>query len=182
MIMTGDPELINLYKVIKKSLHTGRIQYKKNPAKIQMLLHDEKIGVWDGMSRRHIVRPIFFSETLNSQWYTVVYSFIVQLKDEIDKAYFQQDGATAHTSMAVLDDTFAKRIISKTTWPPRSPDLSLPDFLLWGVTKNSAYSNNPHTTDELKMTNTEHIRNVDRAILNTVRRVNKCLENCRGTL
>jgi hypothetical protein len=40
---------------------------------------------------------------------------------------------------------------------------------------------NPHTTDDLKMVITEYIRNVDRAILNTVfentvRRVNKCLE------
>jgi 23S rRNA maturation-related 3'-5' exoribonuclease YhaM len=39
----------------------------------------------------------------------------------------------------------------------------------------------PHTTDELKLVITEYIRNVDRAILdtvfeNTVGRVNKCLE------
>jgi hypothetical protein len=40
---------------------------------------------------------------------------------------------------------------------------------------------NLHTTDDLKMAITEYIRNVDRAILNTVfentvRRVNKCLK------
>ena len=55
-------------------------------------LHDEKIGIWVGMSCRRIVGPIFFSETLNSQWYcdNIVYPFIVQLKeDDIDKAYFQ---------------------------------------------------------------------------------------------
>jgi hypothetical protein len=34
--------------------------------------------------------------------------------------------------------------------------------------QNSVYSNNPHTTDDLKVTITEHIRNADRAILNTV--------------
>jgi hypothetical protein len=42
-----------------------------------------------------------------------------------------------------------------------------------------------YTTDELKMPITEHIRNVDRAILNTVfentvRCVNKCLETGGG--
>jgi hypothetical protein len=47
--------------------------------------------------------------------------------------------------------------------------------------KNSVYSNNPHTIVELQLTITEYIRNVDRAILNTVfentvQRVNKCLE------
>jgi hypothetical protein len=61
-----------------------------------------------------------------------VYPFIAQLKeDEIDKAFFQQDGATAHTapmSMALLDDVFEDRIISTTIWPSRSPDLSPPDF------------------------------------------------------
>ena len=152
----------------------------------ESLLHDEKIGVWVGMSCRRIVGPIFFLETLNFQRYcdNIVYPIIVQLKDEIDKAYFQQDGATAHTvhmSMALLDDVFADRIVSKTIWPPRSPVLSPPDFFLWVAMKNSVYSNNPHTIDELKMAITEYIRNVDRAILNTVyentvRHVSKCLE------
>ena len=50
---------------------------------------------------------------------------------------------------------------------------------------DSVYSNNPHTTDDLKMAITEHIRTVDRAILNTVfentfRRVNECLETDEG--
>jgi hypothetical protein len=44
---------------------------------------------------------------------------------------------------------------------------------------------NLHTTDDLKMAITEYIRNVYRAILNTVfentvRRVNKCLETGGG--
>ena len=43
-----------------------------------------------------------------------------------------------------------------------------PIFFLWGAMKNSVYSKNPHTIDELKMAITEYIRNVDRAILNTV--------------
>jgi hypothetical protein len=51
--------------------------------------------------------------------------------------------------------------------------------------KNSVYSNNPHTIDDLNISITEYIRNVDGAILNTVfentvRRVNKCLETGRG--
>jgi hypothetical protein len=46
---------------------------------------------------------------------------------------------------------------------------------------------NPHTTDDLKMAIAEYIRNVGRAILNTVfentvRRVNKCLETGGETL
>jgi len=37
-----------------------------------------------------------------------------------------------------------------------------------------------HTTEELKTAITEYIRNVDRAILNTVWHVNKCLETGGG--
>jgi hypothetical protein len=118
-----------------------------------------------------------------------VYPFIAQLKeDAIDKAYFQLDGATSrtvHTSMALLDDMLADRIISKTIWPPRSLDLSPPDFFLWGAMKNKVYLNNAHTIDELKMAITEYIRNPERAIPNTVfentvRCINKCLETGRG--
>jgi hypothetical protein len=149
-------------------------------------LRDEKIGIWVGMCVG-AVKPFFFSETLNSQWYcdNIVYPFIAQMKeDAIDKAYFQQDVAKAHTahmSMAFLEDVFAGRIVSKTIWPPRSPDLSPPVFFLWDEMRNSVYSNNPHAIDELKMATTEYIRNVDHALLNTVfentvRRVNKCLE------
>jgi hypothetical protein len=63
--------------------------------------------------------------------------------------------------------------------------VSVYDFFLWGVMKNSVYLNNPHTTDDLKMAITEYIRNVDRAILNTVFEnrvwgVNKCLETGGG--
>jgi hypothetical protein len=51
----------------------------------------------------------------------------------------------------------------------------------------SVYSNTSQPTDDLKMAITEYIRNVDRAMLNTVfentvRPVNKCLETGRGTL
>ena len=109
----------------------------------------------------------------------------MQLKeDKIEKTHFQRDGATAHTaniSVTLLDDEFADRIISKTIWSPSSPDLSPPEIFLWDAMTNSVYSNNPHTVGELKTAVTEYIRNVVRAVLNTVfentvRRVNKCLE------
>ena len=91
-----------------------------------------------GMLRRRVDGPIFFfSKTLNSQWYcdNILYPFIVQVKeDEMDKAYLQQDGATAHRahiSMAVSDEASVDRIICKTIWPPRPPYLSPPDFFSW---------------------------------------------------
>jgi hypothetical protein len=41
-------------------------------------------------------------------------------------------------------------------------------FFLWGAMKNSVCSNNLLKIDDIKMAFTECIRNLDRAILNTV--------------
>ena len=35
-------------------------------------------------------------------------------------------------------------------WPPRSPDLTPPDFFLWGYLMSKVYVNKPRTVEELK--------------------------------
>ena len=45
------------------------------------------------------------------------------------------------------------RIISRNSeisWPSRSPDLTPPDYFLWGYIKERVYINNPHTIQQLK--------------------------------
>ena len=63
--------------------------------------------------------------------------FVDQLDDdELRNGYFQQDGATCHTSnesITEIESFFDDRIISKALWPPRSPDLSPPDFFSCGA-------------------------------------------------
>lgn len=56
--------------------------------------------------------------------------------DELREGYFQQDGAPAHTSarnLNYLESYFDERVISKGLWPPRSPDLTPPDFFCGGI-------------------------------------------------
>ena len=58
--------------------------------------------------------------------------------------YFQHDGAPSHYTRHVmqhLNDTFPNRWIGRgntINWPPRSPDLTLLDFL-WGMMKSEVY-------------------------------------------
>jgi hypothetical protein len=52
--------------------------------------------------------------------------------------------------MAYLESVFPGRLISKRLWPPRSPDLSPPDILLWEHLKDTVYSNHPHPLQELQ--------------------------------
>jgi hypothetical protein len=67
--------------------------------------------------------------------------------------YYQQDGATCHTSNAGMRgiESFCKdRIISKNLWPPRSPDLTPTVSFLWGLLKSKVYKNTPRTIEQLK--------------------------------
>ena len=43
-----------------------------------------------------------------------------------------------------------ERTVSTGLWPPRSPDLSICDFYLWGNLKGKVHSNNPHRIEGLK--------------------------------
>ncbi len=70
--------------------------------------------------------------------------------------------------MDVLTEFFEDRIISKSTWPARSPDLIPPDFFLWTHLNNSVYLNKPTTVDELKTKIEAQIHNTDK---NTCKRM-----------
>ena len=59
-----------------------------------------------------------------------------------------------------------------TPWPPYYPDLSPPDYFLWGYLKERVYQDNPNTIDRLKENTRREIRRIipndmlDRAINN----------------
>ena len=126
------------------------------------------------MSRLRIIGPIFLTDTINSERYrkNVLEPFVAQLSErEIEHAWFQQDGATAHTavkSLEFLDGIFANRVISRGIWPARSPDLTPLDYYLWGELKGNVYENNPHTIDELQVSIINNINNITQPVLHKV--------------
>ena len=113
------------------------------------------------------------------------------------RMWFQLDGAAPHYALIVrnyLNDLFPNRWIRRggpVAWPARSPDLTSPDFYLWGYLKNVVYQEQPTDRENMK----DRIRTACRAIprqvlLNTVnefqRRVAACLQvnggNCKQLL
>lgn len=63
--------------------------------------------------------------------------------------------------MEWLDIRFPDRLISRRRepdWSPYSPHLSLPDFYLWGFSKDHTYENRPQSISELKMAIAQEIR------------------------
>jgi hypothetical protein len=77
-----------------------------------------KIEVRYAISRKRIVGPIFFENTINSQEHLrILQEFIPELdEEEMNECYYQQDGASHHTSQLIapnLTSYFGDRIISR---------------------------------------------------------------------
>ena len=111
--------------------------------------------------------------------------FVNQLTDdELTTEYYQQDGATCHTSYAGMRETgslFKDRIISKNLWPPRSPDLTPAVFFLRGLLKGKVYKNTPRTIEQHKDAIHQEIQavNVDtlrKVFQNLEKRIQVCLD------
>ena len=88
--------------------------------------------------------------------------------------WFQQDGATAHTAraaMTVVRAMYPDSLIlgcGDVLWPPRSPDLSICDFFLWGYLKSRVYEGKPRTLEELKGANRKQIGMINQELLERV--------------
>lgn len=168
-----------------------RIWSTENPREIhQRQLHPRKCTVWCGISSERIYGPYFFENevgaaiTINAvQYRTMLENFLRPAVENNPQLWFQQDGATAHTArqtMALLQDIFGERIISRRSdfnWPPRSPDLTAPDFFLWGYLKERVYVNKPETILQLKNNIREEIRAITPEILRKV--MEKVLERAQ---
>ena len=189
----------------------GKVNSKNNvfwgsekPTEVaQQPLHSSKCTVWAALSERGIIGPFFFENhgvqvTVNKERYVeVLKDFYKELESLypslMTKFWFQQDGASPHTSNLSRDwlqEHFGKRVISLKTdfeWAPYSPDLSPPDFFLWGYLKDKVYGNKPRTISELKENIREEIRGIPRAVcqsvmLNFSMRLKKCTDLNGGHL
>lgn len=167
-------------------------------------LHSDKVTVWCGVSKVGIIGPYFFENereqavTVNSQRYVnMIEEFLVpQLEEnnyDMNNMWFQQDGATAHTariSMQAVRVLFPGRLISRNGdvhWPPRSPDLTVCDFFLWGYLKARVYRNIPRTIQELKAAIHNEITSIpgdvlQRAMRNVRDRLQECVARDGGHL
>lgn len=105
--------------------------------------------------------------------------------------WFQQDGATVHTTRqarAWLNEAFRGRVISRLTdhpWPARSPDLSPLDFWFWSVALTELRRRPPHDLEELKQTVEAFADSLDedevlRAVRNVRTRARACMRNRGG--
>ena len=191
-IMMTDESIFDLNNCI--SPHHKQCWSKTNPGKYQeRRLQPRRVHVWCGMTADFVIGPYFFEETVTAEAYlTMLQEYVypeLRRRRMVRKVYFQQDGAPPHTANITLEwlrTTFGSRVISKKcdlAWPPRSPDLTPPDFFLWGFVKLNVKRRQPTCLEELKTFISEEIQKInnDSDLLsevfeNFVKRLNKCVE------
>jgi hypothetical protein len=115
--------------------------------------------VWAAIWSKGIVGPFFFDEHVTARSYVAMLNtfFLPKLSSLcVTDPYFMHDGAPAHFALLTrnwLDEHFHNRWLGRrgpVEWPPRSPDLTPPDFFLWGVLKDKVYVHKPQCLEELR--------------------------------
>ena len=196
LLMTDEAHFLLSGSVNKQNC---RFWGTENPRKLhQKALHSPKLTVWCGISTFGIIGPFFFRDDTGATCTVTAERYVTMLRNFLTPAlqnhphpllWFQQDGATAHTarmSLAELRAMFPGHLISRfgdVPWPARSPDLTAPDFFLWGYLKSQVFENGPTTLQELEDNIHGAINAIPVGILqNTLRRsfldrLHQCIEN-----
>ena len=176
-----------------------RIWARENPETVEERpAHGVRVTVWCGVTIRGIAGPFFFEDeegncvTVNAERYKdMLEQFVIPNLAGMKLTrgvWFQQDNATCHTArvcMQLLRKKFKGRLISKfgdVWWPPRSPDLTVPDFYHWGYLKDIVYKNKPQSISDLKRNIKEEIRSISKETLQNVinslpRRMEACIKS-----
>ena len=104
-------------------------------------------------------------------------------KRKLKVYWWQQDGATCHTSnksMDYLTKIFGNRIISRLAkidgippWPAHSPDLNPLDFTFWGQAMQKVWKAKPSTIKQLKKVVADYFAGLDSDF------INKCVRNMK---
>ncbi len=140
---------------------------------------DPRVMVWCGIWNDRIIGPYFFDKSVTGATYLELLQDKIwpeiELFHGLGQVWFQQDGAPAHYHKDVrqwLDMKMPGRWIGRRgprEWAPRSPDLTIPDFFLWGYLKSQVYNSKPRNIQELM----DNIRDACRSI------TSEMLKNCR---
>lgn len=109
--------------------------------------HRWSLNTWCGIVNGYLIGNPYFFDNLNGETYLhFLQNKLPELLEEVDLAtqkniWWQQDGAPPHSHCIVTEyfnNIFHDRWIGRygyIRWPPRSSDLSSPNFFLWGYKK-----------------------------------------------
>lgn len=192
VLFSDESSFTNHGTVNRHNMHYWSIE---NPYWLRQVEHQRpwSINVWCGIIGDKLIGPYFIDGNLNGNKYrNFLENELPTLLEELDlevrqHMWFQHDGCPAHYSALareVLNRKFNGRWIGRAgpvNWPARSPDLTSPDFYLWGYLKGEVYQEVPTTRENM----IQRIRNAcakitPETLLSCVQsfeaRINKCIE------
>jgi hypothetical protein len=152
--------------------HNQFIYSTDNPhAVLEEPMKSPAVTCWAMVSPRIGCTFKIIDRTMNGEEYLTILNeaVIPVLQSRRNRSLiYQQDGAPAHFSNAVrmaLNEKLPNRWIGRggpIAWPPRSPDLSLPDFWLWGAIRDQLYQQpSPQTLVQLKARLSQLLSSID---------------------
>ena len=146
-----------------------------------------------GIFGDHVIGPYFFEGRLTGQVYaTFLQNVLLQLMEDVSlnvsiNMWMQHNSALLHYALCsrqVMNEIFDEKWTGRggsVAWPPRSPDLTLSDYFLWGFVKERVMAVAPTTTDDIKERIRRACTEITPQMLAEVRRsfhqrINKCLQ------
>ncbi|GBO23202.1 hypothetical protein AVEN_17083-1 [Araneus ventricosus] len=132
------------------------------------------------MGSTRLIGLLFYEGTLTGQRYLELLQDVITecvenlLFHQLRNVWFQHDGAPPHkisNAKQYLMETFQNEFIGYdglVEWPPRSPDLNLLGFFLWGHIKGQVYANLPPTLQDLRRRITNACTTVTPAMLHNL--------------
>lgn len=155
--------------------------------------HRWSIMVWCGIINGYLIGPYVFEENVDRFTYLeLLRERLPELLENVDlvtrqRMWLQQDGAAPHFARIVrdfLNNNYKDRWIGRggpVNWPPCSPDMTPPDFYLWGFLKDAVFKQRPTTREDMigRIRRACAVIPRDtllRAVQHFQRRVNLCLE------
>ena len=178
------------------NLHNAFIYAEENPHAVTVKpLKSASITCWAMISPHHGIIYHVQHETMNGERYrAILVEKVVPLLSQRRNRHqiYQQDGAPAHFASSVralLDDKLTDRWIGRggpIQWPPRSPDLAVNDFWLWGYIRDKLYRDpRPRTLAALQDRLTSLLDDVEVEMIRAsyrsfLRRCELCSENRGG--
>ncbi|KYN05077.1 hypothetical protein ALC62_04065 [Cyphomyrmex costatus] len=124
--------------------------------------HRWSINVWAGMIANQVIGPFFLPPRLNGEIYAdFLRNKLPVLLADVPlyvraQMIYQQDGAPAHLHRDVrdvLNTRYRDRWIGQggpIAWPPRSPDINVIDFFVWGYIKELVEPRRSGTENEAR--------------------------------
>ena len=147
---------------------------------------ESSIMVAGGICSAGLSRLILVENTVNEFAYAQALLFFKEDFDNLKnnsnmEIYFEQDGATPHTSQSnkfLIQKLFGDKFIQN---PPNSPDLAYPIENIWGYLKPKIKKRNPKNLEELKKFTLEEWNSIPNRIikkcgLGYIKRLKKIIE------